>query len=73
MDLHRITKVQFEFQVSEEAGESEPQAKEETTATAEPEPEAGQLADEDTQPPRAGLSSIEQDSGVTPFKKKTGS
>ena len=73
MDLHRITKVRFEFQVAEEAGEAEPQTKEESTVGTEPGPKAGPMADADTQPPRAGLSSIEQDSGITPFKKKTGS
>jgi hypothetical protein len=73
MDLHRITKVRFKFQVSEEGEEPALQAKEETTPDTAPEPEAGPMAGEDIQPPRARLSSIEPDSGITPFNKKTGS
>lgn len=73
MDLHRIIKVRFEFQVSEEAEDTTSITKEESTAATEPEPQAGPLAVEDRQPPRAGLSGIEPDSGITPFKKKTGS
>jgi CBS domain containing-hemolysin-like protein len=71
MDLHRITKVLFEFRVQEEPEESEPQTeKGQASPAVEASPQAGDRA-QDTEPPQP-LANL-QNSAVTPIKKKTAS
>lgn len=60
MDLHRITKVRFEYKVENDEG----------GASSEAEPSA---AESPEQLPEEDVVEIDPSSGVTPFKKKTGS
>jgi putative hemolysin len=73
MDLHRITKVRFEFRVQEENEESSSEDAEKQEVAEVEDSTDEQNPERNGEHPPSELLDIKPDPGVTPFKKKTGS
>jgi len=73
MDLHRITKVRFEFRVTEEPEETDSPGTAGQVPVAVVNSETGQSRGEDEKSTQSEVLAKGHPNGVTPFKTKTGS